>query len=122
MWKKLARDGIDFAACRKRVKAFDKAAWEAMVLDLFEAAAPGVLALEEKAGKNDIEAALKRIDIMEEKWPNIKAVIEQELPQPEEVSAILKAVEAPYCPEQIDKMCIRDRVRSVRRYAPLHRR
>ena len=112
MWKKLARDGIDFAACRKRVKAFDKAAWEAMVLDRFEAAAPGVLALEEKAGKNDIEAALKRIDIMEEKWPDIQAVIEQELPQPEEVTAILKSVEAPYRPMQvgIDEAMTRDGV------------
>ena len=112
MWKKLARDGIDFAACRKRVKAFDKAAWEAMVLDRFEAAVPGVLALEEKAGKNDIEAALKRIDIMEEKWPDIQAVIEQELPQPEEVTAILKSVEAPYRPMQvgIDEAMTRDGV------------
>ena len=112
MWKKLARDGIDFAACRKRVKAFDKAAWEAMVLDRFEAAVPGVLALEEKAGKNDIEAALKRIDIMEEKWPDIQAVIEQELPQPEEVTAILKSVEAPYRPMQvgIDETMTRDGV------------
>ena len=97
---------------RKRVKAFDKAAWEAMVLDRFEAAVPGVLALEEKAGKNDIEAALKRIDIMEEKWPDIQAVIEQELPQPEEVTAILKSVEAPYRPMQvgIDEAMTRDGV------------
>ena len=102
MWKKLAQDGIDFAACRERIKNFDSAAWEALVKDRFEGAAAGVLALEKKTGKNNIEKALKRIDLIEETWPDIKAVIEQELPQPEEVSAILKSVEAPYCPEQID--------------------
>lgn len=112
MWKTLASRDIDFAACRERVKAFDFHAWEDLVKDRFEGAAAGVLALEKKAGKNCVEAALHRIDSIEHKWAEMKAVIERELPQPEAVTDILKSVEAAYRPEQvgIDEAMAKDSV------------
>lgn len=102
MWKKLAERTIDFDTCRKQVAAFDYAQWETLVKDRFEGAASGVIALEKKEGKNNIEKALQHIDVIEEKWIEIKNIIEQDLPQPEKITDILKSVNAAYRPQQID--------------------
>lgn len=112
LWKKLNEKPIDFNACRKRVKAFDYPVWEALVKNRFEGAADGVISLEKKAGKNNVEEALKRINRIEQKWLDIKRVIEQELPQPEAVVNILKSVAAAYRPSQvgIDDEMVKDSV------------
>lgn len=94
LWKKLANEELDFEACKQAVARFDKKKWEALVKNRFEGAADGVLALEEKAGKNNIEEAQQRIDHIAAHWDEIKNIIENELPQPEEVSAILTSIEA----------------------------
>ena len=112
MWKTLCASKIDFQACRERVKSFDEEAWKTLVKDRFEGAAAGVLALEAKAGKNNIEEALKRIDTMEAHWDEIKQVIQDELPSPEQITAILKSIEACYRPEQagIEEQLVKDSV------------
>lgn len=112
MWKKLAKEDLDFEACKERVKNFDYEKWVALVNDRFEGASAGVLALEKKAGKNNIQEALKRIDVMQTHWDEIKNVIEQELPQPEEIVRILKSVDAIYRPDQvgIDEQLVKDSV------------
>ena len=112
MWKKLVSHDIDFDVCREKVKRFDEQAWTALVEDRFEGAASGVLALEKKAGKNDVEAALKRIDTIQTHWDEIKRVINEELPEPESIVNLLKSVEASYRPEQvgIDEAMAKDSV------------
>lgn len=101
LWHKLVNEQIDFNECREKVKQFDYSQWEKRVVEKFEDAADGVIALEKKAGKNNIELALKRIDIIENKWPEIQSVIRQELPKSEDVVHILKSVNAAYRPEQV---------------------
>ena len=98
---KLVNEDIDFDQCRQKVKQFDEKKWETLVTEKFEGAAEGVLALEKKAGKNNIEEALKRIDTISEKWSEIQDVIRKDLPEPDYVVNILKSVEAPYRPEQV---------------------
>ena len=55
---------------------------------------------------------MKRINRIEQKWPDIKRVIEQELPQPEAVVNILKSVAAAYRPSLvgIDDEMVKDSV------------
>ena len=110
LWYKLINEDIDFEQCKQKVKAFDYEKWEALVKDKFEGAANGVIALEKKAGKNNIESALNRIDTIANKWEDIKTVIQNDLPKPEYVVQILKSVEAAYRPEQvgIDEMMTKD--------------
>ena len=101
MWKRLVNGDIDFDQARETVKQFDYNQWEALVKDRFEGAADGVIALEKKAGKNNIEAGLQRIDVIESKWNEIKKVINEEMPSAEYVTDLLKSVNAPYRPEQV---------------------
>ncbi|MGX8835581.1 sn-glycerol-1-phosphate dehydrogenase [Amedibacillus sp. YH-ame6] len=110
LWKKLVQEDLDFEACKKRIQAFDYTRWEEKVTSCFEGASEGVLALEKKAGKNNIEEACKRLDVIASRWKDIQTLIEQELPQPEKVVEILKSVEAPYRPDQvgIDKKMVKD--------------
>lgn len=110
LWYKLINEDIDFEQCKQIVKAFDYEKWEALVKDKFEGAANGVIALEKKAGKNNIESALNRIDTIANKWEDIKTVIQNDLPKPEYVVQILKSVQAAYRPEQvgIDEMMTKD--------------
>ena len=60
----------------------------------------GVIALEEKAHKNDTPGRLERIAVMEEKWPEIQRHLE-ELPDSEQVISILKSLGAPCYPDEI---------------------
>ena len=53
----MAKEDIDFDGCKAKVASFDQKAWERCVRDHFEGAAQGVIELEQKAGKNDIEKA-----------------------------------------------------------------
>jgi glycerol-1-phosphate dehydrogenase [NAD(P)+] len=101
MWKRLVNGDIDFDQARETVKQFDYNQWEALVKDRFEGAADGVIALEKKAGKNNIEAGLQRIDVIESKWNEIKKVINEEMPSAEYVTDLLKSVNSPYRPEQV---------------------
>lgn len=112
LWKQLVKEKPDFDVCRTRVRNFDEHEWTALVKDRFESAADGVLALEKKAGKNNVEEALKRIDLIEQQWSKIKQVIDEELPDAQVVVDILKSIEAPYRPDQvgIDDVMARDSV------------
>ncbi len=101
MYKQLGKEDIDFEQAKQIIKSFDKDAWIELVKDRFESAADGVLALEERAGKNDIEQAIQRVDRIASKWPEIVEVIDKELPEPEVVVDILKSIEAKYRPEQV---------------------
>ena len=70
--EQLAKEDIDFDGCKAKVASFDQKAWERCVRDHFEGAAQGVIELEQKAGKNDIEKAKQRIDHIQKHWDTIK--------------------------------------------------
>ena len=89
----LAKEQPDFDALKER--PFDKAAWEQMIRTNYTQAADGILALEEKAGKNDLSGRNRRLDAMKENWPEICRLIETELPSADEMISLLKACDAP---------------------------
>ena len=79
----------------------DYAAWEKKVKDCYQDAAPGIIALEEKAQKNNLDKRNKRLAILEEKWPEILRTIKESLPSSAEMEKLLASLGAPINPAQI---------------------
>ena len=79
----------------------DRKFWEEEIRREYRDAAEGILKLEEKAGKNDEDARLKRLDVMEANWPEICSIIRESLPDTEEAERLLLLTGAPVNPEQI---------------------
>ena len=59
MYETLENEQFDFASLKER--SFDYAAWEKKVKDCYQDAAPGIIALEEKAQKNNLDKRNKRL-------------------------------------------------------------
>lgn len=76
-------NSLIFASLKER--SFDYAAWEKKVKDCYQDAAPGIIALEEKAQKNNLDKRNKRLAILEEKWPEILRTIKESLPSSAEM-------------------------------------
>ena len=92
---------VDFDAARAAAKAYDQAAWEESIRAAYGPAAQGVIDMEAKAKKNETTARLARIDAMEANWSELLGLLEA-LPSSETVIELLKSLESPYLPEQID--------------------
>jgi glycerol-1-phosphate dehydrogenase [NAD(P)+] len=92
---------VDFDAARAAAKAYDQAAWEESIRAAYGPAAQGVIDMEAKAKKNETTARLQRIDAMEANWSELLGLLEA-LPSSETVIELLKSLESPYLPEQID--------------------
>ena len=97
----LRKTKVDFDAARAAAKAYDQAAWEENIRAAYGPAAQGVIDMESKAQKNEINAHLARIDAMEAHWAEITALLEA-LPASETVKELLKSLDASYLPEQIE--------------------
>lgn len=68
---------------------------------LLSDAAPGIIALEEKAQKNNLDKRNKRLAILEKKWPEILRTIKESLPSSAEMEKLLASLGAPINPAQI---------------------
>ena len=99
MYEALENESFDFAALKER--SFDYAAWEKKVKDCYQDAAPGIIALEEKAQKNNLDKRNKRLAVLEEKWPKILHTIKESLPSSKEMENLLANLGAPINPAQI---------------------
>lgn len=99
MYETLENEQFDFASLKER--SFDYAAWEKKVKDCYQDAAPGIIALEEKAQKNNLDERNKRLAILEEKWPEILRTIKESLPSSAEMEKLLASLGAPINPAQI---------------------
>lgn len=97
----LRETAVDFQAARAAARRYDPREWEAQIREAYGEAAPGILELEETAGKNETAGRLRRIDRMEEHWPEVLALLEA-LPSSETVAALLRSLDAPCLPEEID--------------------
>ena len=97
----LRRTNVDFNAARAFAKAYNQAEWEKQIHEAYGPAAQGVIDMEAKAQKNEINAHLKRIDAMEAHWAEITALLEA-LPSSETVKGLLQSLDSPYLPAQID--------------------
>ncbi len=80
--------------------SFDKEAWFKKLTALVGKGAKSMIRNEEVDGKYDLEKHAKRLDIILEKWDELRKVVE-ELPNKEEMIALMRSVEAPVHPTEI---------------------
>lgn len=99
MYQRLIKETIDFDSL-KNIE-FDYDAWVNKVKDCYKDAASGIIALEEKAKKNDIDKRNKRLDIMKDKWDDITKLVNDSLPKLEEMEELMSNLNAPINPKQI---------------------
>lgn len=104
---------VDFDAARAYAKAYDQAAWEENIRKAYGPAAQGVIEMEAKAQKNEINAHLKRIDVMEAQWGELMDALEA-LPSSEKMEELLKSLDSSWLPGQIEVDA--DMLRNTLRY------
>ena len=98
--EKLKDRAIDFNRARAAAQRYDSDTWAAQIRLAYGEAAEAILALEEKAQKNAPEGRLKRIDAMEEKWPEIRSLLETVIPAGQ-LRELLRSLGCPCDPRDI---------------------
>ena len=94
-------DRPDFARLRETIAdrpSFD--AWAKEMQRAYRDGAPMVIALEEKAKKNDPDKLLQRLDAIEANWDAIRELAAS-VPQAEQIAKVLKDLDAPTLPEEV---------------------
>lgn len=91
----------DRARALASVKNFDHAAWAENVRRVFGKTAPSILAIEEKAGKNDPAKHAARLHRIIEHWDAIQAIIREELPDSGWVESVMVDTGMPLYPADI---------------------
>lgn len=100
---------VDFDAARRAAEAYDPVKWREEIQRAYGPAAPGVIEMEEEAGKNASAGQLARIDTMERRWSEISALL-RTLPTSDYVADLLSGLGAPCRPEGIgiDRKLLKD--------------
>lgn len=98
--EKLRKADVNFDAARVAAKSYDQADWEDAIHAAYGPAADGVIALEDKAKKNETKARLVRIDTIETHWDEIVTLLAG-LPSSEEIMGILRTLNSPCLPSEI---------------------
>lgn len=100
---------MDFDAARRAAEAYDPVKWREEIQRAYGPAAPGVIEMEEEAGKNASAGRLARIDTMERRWSEISALL-RTLPTSDYVADLLSGLGAPCRPEGIgiDRKLLKD--------------
>ena len=106
---KLASITPDFDAAREAAARYDHAAWENEIRRAYGDAADAIIALEAQSGKNETTGRLKRIDIMQRHWDEVRAMLAGVYPA-EKLRALLKDIGCPCTPRDIGvtKAVLRD--------------
>ena len=99
MYEMLEKEAPDFAAAKKRQPDYES--WKKKVCDCYKDAAPGILELEESCGKNSVENRNRRLDVMEEKWTQIRELIQKEIPSGKELEKMMASLGEPVNPQQL---------------------
>lgn len=97
---KLASITPDFDAAREAAARYDHAAWENEIRRAYGDAADAIIALEAQSGKNETTGRLKRIDIMQRHWEEVRAMLAGVYPA-EKLRALLKDIGCPCTPRDI---------------------
>ena len=100
---------VDFDAARRAAEVYDPVKWREEIQRAYGHAAPGVIEMEEEAGKNASAGRLARIDTMERRWSEISALL-RTLPTSDYVADLLSGLGAPCRPEGIgiDRKLLKD--------------
>ena len=91
----------DFDKAREKAKAYDQAAWEEKIKEVYGIASDAIIELEHQSKKNETEGRLKRLDVIEEHWDEIVGLMNDYMPTSNRMIEILKSLDAPYFPSQV---------------------
>ena len=83
------------------MREFDESAWAENIRRIFGKTADEILRAEKKYRKNDPAAHQKRLDVILSRWDEILRAIDEELPAPEALRAILAPTGMPLTPADI---------------------
>lgn len=99
MYRMLLDEELDFEELKK--VEFDYKAWRERVEDCYREATPGILKIEEKCQKNNLQNRNKKLEVIASNWEKIRELISKELPSVEEMEGLLLDLDAYVNPEQI---------------------
>ena len=102
IYRKLREVVPDRAKAEAHMKAFDRAAWEAQVRRIFCKTAGEIIAIEDKTRKNDPARHAARLDNIIAHWDEILRAIDEELPDYDQLYALMSATGMPMTPADID--------------------
>ena len=92
----------DFEKIRSGIKdCMSKETWQAEMKRAYREGADSIISLEEKAGKNDPEKLLRRLQVIEEKWDEIRAFAGT-VPQSSMIYDLLKQMNAACVPGDVE--------------------
>ena len=99
----------DFNKARKNAAAYNRLSWEREIRRVYGLAAQEAIDMENRAQKNDTEGRLKRIDSMEEHWPEIMRQLST-LPSADSIREIFSRIGCPCTPKEIgvDRELLKD--------------
>ena len=92
----------DLSRAENAIKAFSPEAWEKQMWELFGSVTPTVLAIEKQTGKSTPEKHLARLSLIKKHWPEIQAIIREELPAREQVYTLMKKCGMPLYPADLE--------------------
>ena len=98
--EELSRMQPDFRKAREVAKQFDYAVWETNIRRAYGNAAEAIIDLEKSSGKNDPVLWLKRLDVIEENWAEIRKMLNNVYPA-QKLRALLKDLGCPCDPKDI---------------------
>ena len=100
LYHMLEKEQVDFA--KVKASTFDKEAWIREIHEVYEDAADGIIAVEEKSQKNNIDERNIRLEVIEKNWDKIQSMIREELPQVKDMEDLFAGLNAPINPTEID--------------------
>ena len=109
IYEKLKTLKPDMERVHRAIEAFDRGAWEANIRRVFADTAEDIIAMEDRAHKNDAEGRLARAERIIANWDEILRIAD-EAPSSAEIEAIMKDAGMPTTPEEIgvDKQAVLD--------------
>lgn len=101
IWEQLKGITPSRGTAEQFIHSFDEAAWEAMVWRIFGSAAQTIINTAKAEGRNSKATHAQRLDNTLAHWPDILRIVEEELPQAEDIEQLLLAIGHPTFPEEI---------------------
>lgn len=102
LYRKIREIKPDRAKAEAWMKAYDRAEWEAQIKRIFGKTAGEIIGIEDKTKKNDPEKHAKRLDLLIENWDEILKIIDEELPDFDELYNLLASTGMPMKPSDIN--------------------
>lgn len=119
LYEMLAGKEVDFEQAVLKANAFNEAAWRESISELYGKAAPGILSMSEKDGRNSIEKRVARIQVIKEHFPKIMEIV-RAAEKADKVQSLMQDAGAPVKAEEVgvDQRTVLDSIRVAKEVRP----